>query len=329
MRGVFAALLLALAPNALAAESYAARADVRQFVSEMSGKHGFVAAELEQVFSRVRRQTSVLRAMQAPAESPQRSWKSYRSMFLVPARIEGGMKFRAAHAAALARASATYGVPEEIIVAIIGVETVYGRNVGTFRVIEALATLAFDFPARAEYFRSELEQYLLHAREEGLDVFATRGSYAGAIGIPQFMPGSYRRYAVDFDGDGRRDLRGSATDAIGSVAHFLKQHGWLPGQPVAARAQVSGDAFKPLLEGGIKPGYRLSDLAAVGVVATESAPGDALCALIELPTPGQPAEYWVGFDNFYTLTRYNRSSFYAISVLELARALQDTSQGGR
>jgi membrane-bound lytic murein transglycosylase B len=315
------AALLMLAGELNAAE-YSSRPDVTQFIDEMAQKHGFVRPELQAVFSRARRQNSVLRAMQAPAESPRRSWQAYRSLFLNPQRIEAGARFRAANAEVLARASAMYGVPEEIIAAIIGVETVYGRNVGTYRVIDALATLAFDFPARSEYFRSELEQFLLHAREENLDVFATRGSYAGAIGIPQFMPGTYRRFAVDFDGDGHRDLRGSVADAIGSVANFLKEHGWQTGRPIAARAAVTGDAYRPLLDGGVKPAFRLGDLAAVGVNVTEAVDPDEPCALVELETPGQPAEYWAAFENFFVITRYNRSALYATAVLQLARALQ-------
>jgi membrane-bound lytic murein transglycosylase B len=322
-----AALLLVPGGDSAGAESYAARPEVRQFIAEMARKHGFSRTELESVFSQARVQPSIIRAMQTPAESPRRSWQSYRSNFLTPQRIEAGVRFKAANAEALSRASALYGVPEDIVVAIIGVETVYGRNVGGYRVLDALATLAFDFPARADYFRSELEQFLLHSREAGLEPLATRGSYAGAIGIPQFMPGTYRRYAVDFDGDGRRDLRASNADAIGSVANFLKEHGWAAGQPVAARARVSGADFVPLLEGGIKPGYRVEDLAAVGVTLAPGAAAapDALCSLIELQTPGQSSEYWLGFDNFFALTRYNRSSVYAIAVLELATAIGRSS----
>lgn len=313
-------LAAAIAP-AYPAEDYAGRADVRRFVAEVSERNGLPRAEIEALMARARRQSSVLRAMQAPAEAPQRSWAGYRAQFLTPQRIEAGMRFREANAVALKRAADEFGVPEEIVLGIIGVETVYGRNVGSYRVLDALATLAFDFPARQDYFRYELEQFLLHVREEGLDALAVRGSYAGAIGIPQFMPGSYRRYAVDFDGDGHRNLRSSAADAIGSVANFLRQHGWQPGEPVAVKARAEGNAFKPLLQGGVLPGFRLADLEAVGVTPTESAPAEALSTLIELPTSGQPPVYWLGFTNFFVLTRYNRSSFYAIAVLELARVI--------
>ena len=213
-------------------------------------------------------------------------------------------------------------MPEEIIVAIIGVETVYGRNTGNYRVIDALSTLAFDYPPRAEFFRGELENYLLYARDAGIDTLALKGSYAGAIGIPQFMPGSYRRYAVDLDGDGRQDLSGSFADAIGSVANFLKAHGWQTGEPVAYPAQVQGENFRSLVDAGIKPAYRYGDLANFGVSAEGEAGADASCALIELTTPDEASEYLVGFTNFYVLTRYNRSSMYAAAVLELAQAVK-------
>ena len=187
--------------------------------------------------------------------------------------------------------------------------------------IDALATLAFDFPRRAGYFRGELESFLLFARDAGIDLLATRGSYAGAIGIPQFMPGSYRRFALDYDHDGQRDLSGSAADAIGSVANFLKEHGWETGAPAALPARVAGDAYRKLLDAGIKPQVRQAELGLFGVSGAESLPPDTLCALIELETPGQDSEYWIGLNNFYVITRYNRSSFYASAVLELARAI--------
>jgi membrane-bound lytic murein transglycosylase B len=329
IRGIAAVALLAFALACAGAEGYAGREEVQRFVADMVDKHGFDRRELELLFARVRRQTSVLRAMTPPAEAPQRSWQAYRSMFINPQRVEAGRRFREANGVALERASAAYGVPETIILAIIGVETVYGRNTGTYRVAEALATLAFDFPPRADYFRSELEQFLLYARDERVDVLGVRGSFAGAIGIPQFMPGSYRRFAVDFDGDGRRDLVSSPADAIGSVANFLREHGWRPGEPVAVRTQVTGDAYRSLVEAGIKPAYRPAELAAAGVSVPEDIPADRLCALLELQTPGKPNEYWIGFDNFFVVTRYNRSTFYALSVLELARALENASSAGR
>ena len=315
-------------PCALA-QNYAGRVDVRHFIAEMVERHGFVRAELTSLFSKVKPQAGVLRAMVAPAESAQRSWQAYRSRFVNPARIEAGVQFHQRHQQALERASKIYGVPEEIIVAIIGVETVYGRNIGTYRVIEALSTLAFDYPPRAVYFRAELEQYLLHTRQESINVLGLKGSYSGAIGIPQFMPGSYRRYAVDFDGDGKRDLSASAVDAVGSVANFLREHGWQRSQPIAFSAQVTGERFRTLIASGIKPNYSGADLASFEVHVEAPFDRDLGVVLIELESPGQTFEYRVGFENFYVLTRYNRSSFYALAVFDLANEIGAALAGRR
>ncbi len=291
----------------------------------MVQRHGFVKQELRTLFSRARFQPAIIKAITPPTEPRAKSWQAYRALFLTPQRISAGAEFRARHGEALARATALYGVPEEIIVAIIGVETVYGRNTGSYRVIDALATLAFDYRPRAEFFRGELEQFLLFARDAGIDTLELKGSFAGAIGIPQFMPGSYRRYAVDHDGDGRQDLSGSFADAIGSVANFLKSHGWEPGQPVAFPAQVQGENYRKLIDAGIKPTYRCGDFPSFGV-DSGGAEADAPCALIDLPTPDEATQYLAGLNNFYVLTRYNRSSLYAAAVLELAQAVKSASQ---
>jgi len=316
------ALSPCLIPGADAAGRYGGREDVRQFIAEMVEKHGFAGNELRTLFSRARFQPSIITAITPPTEPRAKSWQAYRALFLTRERIEAGIAFREEQREALARAAELYGVPEEIIVAIIGVETVYGRNTGNYRVIDALSTLAFDYPPRAEYFRGELENFLLYARDAGIDTLTQKGSYAGAIGIPQFMPGSYRRYAVDLDGDGKQDLAGSFADAIGSVANFLQGHGWETGQPVAYSAQAQGENYRKLVDAGIKPTYRYGDLASFGVSAAGAAEADAPCALIELSTPGEPSEYLVGLTNFYVLTRYNRSSMYAAAVLELAQAVK-------
>jgi len=330
IRAVLALLALIAAGAVTAAPgNYGKREEVRQFIAEMVQRHGFVGRELRKLFSQARYQPAIIRAMTPPPEAPVRSWQAYRALFVSRERIEAGARFRERYDGALARAAQEFGVPAEIIVAILGVETVYGRNMGVYRMIDAFATLAFDFPPRSEFFRSELESFLLYARESGIDVFAAQGSYAGAFGIPQFMPGSYRHFALDYDGDGRRDLNSSPVDAIGSVANFLRAHGWEAGRPIAAPAQVSGESFRKLIAAGIKPAYRIADLPAYGVAIgmaqvagiAEALPPETECALVELETPGQPPEYWVGLQNFYTLTRYNRSSFYAIAVLELARQI--------
>jgi len=333
IRIFIALLLVCLSPHAAVAgahgKGYAARPEVRSFVADMVEKHGFSRDELDRVFSVARPQRSILRAMLAPAESQQRSWQAYRTIFLTPERIQAGVRFREANDEALARAAALYGVPAEIIVAIIGVETAYGRNTGNYRVIDALSTLAFDFPKRADFFRNELEQYLLYAREEGFEATGLRGSYAGAFGIPQFMPGTYRRFAVDFDGDGRRDLSHSAADAVGSVANFLKEHGWQAGQPIAVPAQVSGEGYHALIEAGVKPTLPVEQLGELGIAVAEPLPSSALCTLIELQSSGQSPEYRVGLENFYVLTRYNRSSLYALAVQELALAVEEEYRASR
>ena len=252
IRLLVASVVMTIVAEAAAAQNYADRPDVREFVTEMVERHGFAARKLESLFARAHYQGAVVTAM-TPLPAGARSWQTYRANFLSERRIDAGVQFWRNHAGRLARARATYGVPPEIIVAIIGVETEYGRNQGGFRVVDALATLAFDYPRRAEFFRSELEQLLLLGRESRIDVERLRGSFAGAIGIPQFMPGSIRKYAVDFDNDGRLDLAGSAADAIGSVANFLKEHGWVAGGRPAFHARVAGERYRLLLDGGVEP----------------------------------------------------------------------------
>ena len=298
------------------------RADVQDFIRQMVAQHAFVERELTFLFSRARREPAILAAIAPPKSAPMRSWQTYRGRFVNEARAAEGAEFWRRNAAALARAAEEHGVPEEIIVAIIGVETVYGRQMGSWRVIDALSTLAFDYPPRAEFFRSELEQYLLFAREQGLDVFSVKGSYAGAIGIPQFMPGSYRRFAVDFDGKGGADLRASPEDAIGSVANFLLKHGWRRGERVELPARVVGDSYRALLEIGIEPKTSLADLRRYGVETRSDLPLETPVALIELESPGAPSEYRLGLRNFYVLTRYNRSVLYASAVYDLAHEIK-------
>lgn len=321
--------LLALLPlialpgltQAGAAPTFADDPTVAAFARDLEQRHGFDAERLLEQFSQARPNAKVLQLIKPPATPQQRSWERYRPRFLNDRRIDGGVRFWQENAAQLAKARALYGVPEEIIVAIIGVETEYGRNMGGFRVLEALATLAFNYPPRAEFFRTELEQFLLLTRENGLDPLAVKGSYAGAIGIPQFMPGSQRRYAVDFDGDQRVDLANSVDDAIGSVARFLEQHGWQTGQPVAVPALLSSGPDTAWLEAGLRPSLKVANLASQGVRA--DAPSQATVALIDLVSPGRETEYWLGYDNFYVITRYNRSSFYAMSVFQLAEAVRN------
>lgn len=315
---------LEAAPRAVEHAGYAQRAEVREFISGMVKNHGFAERELRTLFSHVRRQPEILKAIRPPVSPRTRSWTNYRPIFVNDRHVAEGLRFLEQHAGPLARAERDYGVPKEIIVAIIGVETFYGRNMGKWRVADALATLAFDYPPRADYFRAELESYLLFTREAGLDALSVLGSYAGAIGIPQFMPRSYRLFAVDFDGDGVTLLRSSAIDAIGSVANFLRMHGWVPGEPIAYPANIGDTDPAPLVAAGIKPLLSLTELAAAGIAfRAEPAPKPGTPgALIDLVTPDRPTEYRIGLENFYVITRYNRSSFYAAAVSDLAEALR-------
>ena len=331
---LFLASALALLPPFAAAATNAAVADgfnrmpaVRSFIDEMREKHGFDRLKLAREFASSRPIAAVIKAVLPAPEPGVRSWAAYRARFVEAQRIDLGLRFWDEYRRQLAAAHERFGVPEEIIVAIIGIESIYGRNFGHFNTFAALATLAFDYPAdqadagaRSALFRDELEQLLLLARETHHDPLAYTGSYAGALGLPQFLPSSVRRYAVDADHNGRIDLAASPADAIASIANFLNAHGWQKDGPVAAAASVEGDKFTRLLEEGIAPRHTPAEMAALGV--TSPGAPEQPAALIELATPQQPTEYRLGYHNFYVLTRYNRSSFYAMAVYDLAQALR-------
>ena len=315
------ALLLALAMAPLDAPAQPQRAlspDTEAFIGEMVHKHRFDEGALRKLFAQARTLPSIVRAISAPATA--RPWHEFRARNVDPARINGGVAFWREHSALLGQARERYGVPEEIIVATIGIETLYGRNTGSFRVLEALTTLAFNYPPRAELFRAELEAYLLMAREGGLDPMKARGSYAGAMGIPQFLPSSFRRYAVDFDADGRRDLM-SVADAIGSVANYYREFGWQPGASVLVPVTVAAADTEALLNSGIKPHLKVAELKRLGVTPAGPVDENAEAALITAETENGP-RYWLGLNNFYVITRYNRSINYALAVYELARELR-------
>ncbi len=301
------------------------RADVEAFVEEMAAKHGHDAAQLTRLMQQVQPRPSIIRAMTAPGTA--RPWFEYRRRIVDATRIENGVRFWQANAPALERASREFGVPEELIVATIGIETLYGRNTGNFRILDALATLAFDYPPRAELFRKELEEYLLLVREARLDPLELRGSYAGAIGIPQFLPSSYRKYAVDFDGDGRRDLTRSVADAIGSVANYYRSYGWVPGAPVIALANSGEAELAPLLSAGIRPSLKVKDLRSRGLIVRDNLDPDAEATVFFVQEEAGP-QLVLGLNNFYVITRYNRSINYAMAVWELARELR-TAMSGR
>jgi membrane-bound lytic murein transglycosylase B len=311
-----AALLATLPGTSLALDEQ--RAEVQTFIREMADRHGFAPDELGQVFVRVEARPSIIELMQRPAEKA-RPWHEYRTLFLTEKRIARGAETARQQAGALQQA-AQRGVPAEYLLAITGVETFYGEILGRHRVIDALATLAFDYPPRSRFFRGELEQFLLMSREEAFDPLAPVGSYAGAMGIPQFMPTSFRTWAVDGDGNGHRDLWGSWPDVFASVANYLTSHGWRAGEPVMARADVAGADLAGLVFGKLDLSETVGSLRARGVKFDTTLPASAGAVLIRLDGADGP-EFRIGFANFYAITRYNRSQLYASAVNDLAEAL--------
>ncbi len=304
---------------------------VNDFIDEMVSQHGFDRAGLESLFGQVRFVDSAVQLVKPAPPGKPKNWQAYSNRFIEPIRIRAGVRFWNENAQALARAEAAYGVPAEIIVGIIGIETIYGRDTGRFRVLDSLTTLAFAYPetrnraARMDFFRAELANTLLLARERQMDPFTLLGSFAGAVGMPQFMPGNILKYGVDFDADGEVDLRGSASDAIGSVANFLIQHGWNTahrGSPVFAADVSPSRAWEPMLDLGLAATLRPEDLSASGVRTAASLPSDRLYGLVDLQNGAEPTEYWVADNNFFAITKYNRSYFYAMSVIELGRAVR-------
>lgn len=309
---LFSTLLLLLTLHTAAAVDLPG---IPEFINEMVAKHQFKREELVQVFHEAAYRQDVIDAMNSP--SILKPWYEYRTAFINPKRIEGGVKFWQKNVKSLERAEKLYGVPQEIIIAIIGVETLYGSQVGNYRTLDALTTLTFDYPRRVDFFRGELEQYLLLAREQNFDILSVRASYAGALGMPQFMPSSYRKIAIDFNDDGKVDLMKGADDAIGSVANYLRQYGWKPGEPVAVRAKVS-NVGRPNDVGAARS---LAGWRELGVVATDEVDEKRYAYLLDFTQP-KGKEFWFGYNNFAVITTYNNSSYYAMSVYQLAVEIQ-------
>jgi membrane-bound lytic murein transglycosylase B len=312
------------------AASYAQRADVRAYAAQVARETGLPRRDVERWFAAAKFQPRIVELMDRPLLEPPK-WFEYAPPFLSPERVDAGRRFWRDNEEALERARAVHGVPPEIVVAIIGVETYYGRYIGSFRVIDALATLAFDYPRRAPFFRGELREFVQLAHDQGFSPLTPKGSFAGAMGVPQFMPGSYRRYAVDFDGDGRVDLWRSNADVIGSVAHYLARHDWQRGAPVLVPATVAAgarDAALRRLDGGISERRAIAAWQEDGVGfrdAPATLPTDpvGLLLLEEGPDGGDASiSLWIAYPNFYVITRYNKSRLYAAAVWALAERLR-------
>lgn len=316
----------ALHADGLPASRLSERQDVQAFISEMVKKHDWDRQSLVELFDATNLRPAIIGALDKPSTS--RAWYQFHPSFLTPQKIRSGVAFWRKHEAWLTKAHGKYGVPEEIIVAIIGVETDYGRNLGRYRAMDALATIAFDYPRRGEYFRQELEQLLLLAREENIDPLDLQSSYAGALGWPQFMPGSFRKYAVDFDGDGRRDIWRNSADVIGSIAYYFAKFGWQRDGLIAVEANAHRAAVDALAADRFNLNHSVADLQALGVTTQHALAGDQSALVFNLETaPGQ-FQPWIGLNNFYVITRYNKSINYAQTVFRLSQQLrQGYTQG--
>jgi len=285
----------------------------------MVKKHQFDKQELTTLFSSVKKLPKVIKSINRPAEAL--PWHRYRKIFIKNKRIEQGVEFWKKNLATLNRAEKTYGVPAEIIVAIIGVESRYGKHKGAYRIVDSLSTLGIDYPRRSKFFLKELENLLLLSKEEGFDPLTLMGSYAGAMGKPQFIASSYRHYAVDFDGDGVRDLLNNTDDAIGSVANYFRKHGWKPNKPITFPANITGKKYIQVLDKGIKPKTSITKAQEYGIKYNEKIEPHNKFALIEL-IQKENTEYWVALNNFYVITRYNHSELYAMAVFQLAESIK-------
>jgi len=313
-------IVAGVALSVSAAADYSQHPLAAGFVDEMVQQHGFTAAEVSRVLSQAQKRQPILDAIARPAEKS-KTWKEYRPIFIVPMRITNGVNFWNEHRAALTRAEKEYGVPAEIIVSIIGVETNYGKNTGSWYVIDALSTLAFDYPPRAPFFRAELVNYLILTREQKHNPLEFKGSYAGAMGYGQFMPSSYRNFAVDFSGDGFTDIWNNPTDAIGSVANYFNKHGWQTGKAVVVPAKLTkardtlltNESFNVV----VQPSINISEWKKAGLAPAAKVARNTPAIAIEFDG-ANGLEYWLGLQNFYTITRYNRSPMYAMAVYDLS-----------
>jgi membrane-bound lytic murein transglycosylase B len=290
-----------------------------EFAKELEAEHGIKPAQTKIWLAQAERLESVLNAISRPAEKT-KTWADYRKIFLTEKRIEQGKQFLTDNAELLNKAEQEFGVPKEIIGAIIGVETYYGKRQGNYRVLDSLSTLAFDYPKRSLFWR-ELKEFFVLSQEQGVEPYEIKGSYAGAMGYGQFIPSSYRYYAIDYDGDGKKDLWTNKADAIGSVANYFKRHSWKQGEAVTQRVRVSGSEYEEAVNDRLKPKWKVSELKALGVTPTEAVADDASATLVKLMGENG-AEFWLGNHNFYVITRYNHSRMYAMAVYQLSQAIK-------
>ena len=309
-----------LITSVLLSSAALANTDEQAFIDKMVKEHQFDAAEISSLLNQAKKQQSIIDAMSRPAEK-RLNWGQYRKIFITDKRIKGGMKFWKENQAILEQAEKTYGVPAQIITAIVGVETYYGQITGKYSVLDSLYTLGFHYPPRAKFFRSELEEFLQLAREEGVSPTEPLGSYAGAMGRPQFISSSFRAYAVDFDKDGKRDIWENNADVIGSVANYFKRHGWKAGEPVAQLVTGAKKGFDEEIKAGYKPSLDVKSLIDKGIILGSSLDKDAKVALLEMESD-DGNEYWVASPNFFAITRYNHSPLYAMAVFQLSEAIR-------
>lgn len=312
-------LLLSLIPQSV----YGLAVDdplVRKFINEMVDEHEFDKTSLRQIFSNVERSQSVLDAISRPAEK-KLTWGEYRAIFIDGKRSLKGVEFWKQYRADLERANQIYGVPPEMIVAILGIETRFGKFTGRYKVIDALSTLAFYYPKRAKFFRKQLKEFLLLVQDQKLDPFSLKGSYAGAMGIPQFIPSSYRHYAIDFDGDDKIDIWNNPVDAIGSVANYFHEHKWKKNGDVVIRATVRGNKHQTADKNKLKPDLTIYDLNDIEVLPEKSIDNRSEYSLLELKI-NSDFEYWLGMHNFYVITRYNHSHLYAMAAYQLSQEIR-------
>jgi len=293
------------------------RPEVAAFIQDLSARRHLDAQALGKLFAQVEIQPKIITAMDRPAES--KPWWEYRKILLTESHIQGGVEFWKRNRGFLDEAAERYGVAPEMIVAIIGAESRYGEFLGSYRVIDALSTLAFDYPRRAEYFRKELEEFLLLCREENINPLQPKGSYAGAMGMPQFMPSSYRQYAIDQDGDRKRNIWSNPADAIGSVANYFAHAGWRKGEGVAYLAKTTAE-FKSPPDRAAKLEHSADDWRGLGLETTEPLPGPTRLAMLTLDQQTGP-EYWLTAHNFHVITRYNHSPLYAMAAYQLGREI--------